>query len=288
MANFSVIIPAHNEEAVISRCLAMVFDGAPDDELPEVIVVANGCTDRTAEVARSVAPSALVLEIPVGSKPAALNAGNEVAVHTPRLFLDADIQCNYASLAATAEALREPGVDAASPSMRVDVSRCDYWVRAFYRVWVTQPYVTDRMVGSGLYGLSANGLAAIGRFPAIFGDDIWVKTRFPYDQRRSVLTDKMGQLAFFTVSPPRTVADLIRIEARRRSGDHEVRKGHPNDETGTRTSFGTLSSALQRGASLLDLLIYVSIKVIAQVQFRVTLCRGRSQQWTRDMRARDL
>ncbi len=82
---FSVIIPAHNEEAVIARCLSSLLEGAPSGtaEEVEVIVVCNGCDDHTAQVAREIAPRATVLEIPVASKVAALNAGDEEAAHFP-------------------------------------------------------------------------------------------------------------------------------------------------------------------------------------------------------------
>lgn len=52
---FSVVIPAHNEEKYIGGCLRAIRKAA--SHVPEggvqVIVVANRCTDRTAEIARS-------------------------------------------------------------------------------------------------------------------------------------------------------------------------------------------------------------------------------------------
>ena len=47
----SVVIPAHNEEAVLGRCLRVLLAGSTPGEL-DVVVVANACTDRTAEIAR--------------------------------------------------------------------------------------------------------------------------------------------------------------------------------------------------------------------------------------------
>ena len=59
---FSVIIPAHNEERYIGKCLRAVRSAskyaAPDEV--EVIVVANRCTDKTAEIARSMGARVLV------------------------------------------------------------------------------------------------------------------------------------------------------------------------------------------------------------------------------------
>src|SRR5262245_6895136 len=47
----AVLIPAHNEEAVIAATLASIKPQlGPDDRL---VVVADNCTDQTAELARS-------------------------------------------------------------------------------------------------------------------------------------------------------------------------------------------------------------------------------------------
>lgn len=54
MYTFSVVIPAHNEEKYIGKCLEAISKAA-EKARPletEVIVVANRCTDGTAEIAR--------------------------------------------------------------------------------------------------------------------------------------------------------------------------------------------------------------------------------------------
>src|ERR1700722_20184841 len=114
MATISVVIPAHNEAAVIGRALSTLMAGAAPDEL-EVVVVCNGCQDDTAARAKVAAPDATVLEIAVPSKIAALNAGDEVAQHFPRFYLDADIEVDIAALRATADVLRAGPVACAAP-----------------------------------------------------------------------------------------------------------------------------------------------------------------------------
>jgi glycosyltransferase involved in cell wall biosynthesis len=139
--SFTVIIPAHNEQSVIARCLAILMQSAPPDHRMEVIVAANGCNDRTVECARAAAPAAVVLDLPEGSKTRAMNAAARQASHHPRIFLDADVQCSYPTLAALAQVLCLPGVMAASPAMRMDLSRASGPIRGYYRVWLTQSYV---------------------------------------------------------------------------------------------------------------------------------------------------
>src|SRR4051794_4881940 len=54
---FIVLVPAHNEELVIAPALhAIMADRRPHDL---VLVVADRCTDRTAEIARSIGASVL-------------------------------------------------------------------------------------------------------------------------------------------------------------------------------------------------------------------------------------
>ena len=69
-----MIIPASNEEGYIRPCLAALYASACPDA--EVIVVANGCRDRTAGVARDTAADAAatgwelrVIERAEGAKP---------------------------------------------------------------------------------------------------------------------------------------------------------------------------------------------------------------------------
>src|SRR5436305_10679684 len=87
---FSVIIPAHDEETTIGRCLEGLLADAREDEF-EVIVVCNGCTDRTADVARSFERGATVIEIDRASKYLALRAGENHASGFPRFYIDADV-----------------------------------------------------------------------------------------------------------------------------------------------------------------------------------------------------
>ncbi|MBR5544800.1 MAG: glycosyltransferase [Clostridia bacterium] len=50
---FSVIIPAHNEEKYVARCIDSIKDSAKNyDNEVEIIVVCNRCTDKTEEIAK--------------------------------------------------------------------------------------------------------------------------------------------------------------------------------------------------------------------------------------------
>jgi glycosyltransferase involved in cell wall biosynthesis len=82
----SVIIPAYNEEAYLHRTLAALR--RQSHPAYEVIVVANGCTDRTAEIARGRCDQLITLS--QRGLGAARNSGARRAQGELLVFLDAD------------------------------------------------------------------------------------------------------------------------------------------------------------------------------------------------------
>ncbi|MFN4020330.1 MAG: glycosyltransferase [Erythrobacter sp.] len=282
---FTLIIPAHNEEAVIGRCLRAVQKDAPADHAMEIIVAANGCHDQTVAMAQMAAPSAKVLDLPVGSKTAAINAANSIASHFPRIYLDADVECSYAALSAVAEALRQPNVMAAAPSIRLKLDGCSRAMKAYYRAWLTQPYAKAGKGGAGCYGLSEAGLGQISEFPPIIADDLWIQTRFPDAQRRCIGEDQSGKEVFSVVHPPRTALEQIKVEARRWIGTAEVKKRYPTPYVKNSEQQGSLA-ILRSGASPGDLTIYLAIKLSARLLAKWRMIRGRSTIWSRDLSSR--
>jgi glycosyltransferase involved in cell wall biosynthesis len=283
---FTVIIPAHNEEAVIARCLQTLLEHAPEQHEMQIIVAANGCTDQTVEVARAACPAALVLDLPTGSKTAAINASNKVAAHFPRIYLDADVDCGYATLAALAEELRKPGVMTAAPAIRIDLTGCNALMKAYYRAWSRQPYAKAGKGGAGCYGLSAEALGTVGEFPPIIGDDIWIHTRFPDEQKRYIASDSAGRPVFSVVYPPRTAWQQIRVEARRQNGNEEVRRKYPSPFFANANNGGGLFTALRSGTHPIDLIVFFAIKLAARSLARWNRKRGQATAWARDLSTR--
>ncbi len=272
---------------MIGRCLTTILSNAREGFEFQIIVAANGCSDRTVEIARATAPQALVLDLPEGSKTRAMNAAHRKALHYPLIFLDADIQCDFISLAAVAQALREPGVLVAAPALKMDLSRSNSLVKSYYRVWLSQPYATDAIVGSGCFGLSEAAYRRIGDFPDIIGDDIWVHSQFERAERRSVCQDLAGRPVKFVVSPPRRVVDQIRVETRRRRGNEQLRSAFPGLNYAGSNRPGDLRDALKAGATLADIAIYLAVKAAAGVRASLADLSGKTIVWERDTRARE-
>ena len=272
---FSVVIPAHNEEPVIGRCLSTLVDGAPPGEL-EVLVVCNGCHDRTAEVARRSAPGATVLEIPVASKVAALNAGDMHATHFPRFYVDADVELTYPALRSVARVLADEGIACAAPRPLFELHRRPWAVRAFYKVLQGVPYFSQDMVGTGVYALSEEGRRRFGEFPDLIADDQFVQQLFNREERRSVTG------AHFVVHPPANLRGVLAMRARAYRGNRELaRSGLARSEAPP----SGVKSVLRRAvvpAQAPAAAVYTGVNLLAK-----GLAYGRpSSTWERDESAR--
>ena len=96
---FTVVIPAYNEEKYIGKCLRAVRNAAkyvaPDNV--EIIVVANRCTDRTADIARRYGARVITNEDRCIA--AVRNAGIKVAKGKIIVTIDADSRMTKYSLA---------------------------------------------------------------------------------------------------------------------------------------------------------------------------------------------
>jgi len=101
----SIIIPAHNEEALLGRTLESLrtaLAGIRDSS--EIVVVDDSSTDRTAEIAR--AHGARVVRAEVHQIAAARNAGARAAAGAYLVFVDADTIVPPRVLGAAVDAMR--------------------------------------------------------------------------------------------------------------------------------------------------------------------------------------
>ncbi len=101
----SVIIPAHNEERYIGKCLKSIKIAAREiSDKVEIIVVANRCTDRTADIARRYGVE--VLENSDKCISSIRNAGVRASNGRVIVTIDADSVMHKTALAEIKELLR--------------------------------------------------------------------------------------------------------------------------------------------------------------------------------------
>jgi hypothetical protein len=274
---FSVVIPAHNEESVLSRCLDALLAGSGPGDL-EIVVAANGCTDRTIDIARSYGDRVIVVEVLEASKHAALNAGDRVASVFPRVYLDADITVSVAAIRSVVAEMERTGALAGAPRAVIDLDGSSAIVRSFYRVWCETPWFTDNLIGSGVYVLSATGHARLGTFPAVTNDDQYVHDLFEVRERVTSNT------FHFLVRPPLTVEGLIKRRARTLLGQRELhRRFGQLPGRARRTSMMVLLG--QRRINVRDLMVYAIITKMAAFAAARKEKRG-DRSWERDETSR--
>ena len=235
----TVIVPAHNEGRVIGRLLGQLVSGASPGEL-DVIVVANGCTDDTAQVAAGYGPMIRVISVPVPSKREALMVGNQAATSFPLLYVDADVELGASDVRALHRALQRPGILAVAPQRVLALEGRPRLVRWYYDVWVRLPEVRNGLFGRGVIGVNVAGHARIVGLPPLLADDLAASLAFTPDERLIV------EEARAVVHVPRTIGDLLRRRVRAETGVTQVEQTEGAPASTARTQPSDLVSIITR------------------------------------------
>jgi Glycosyl transferase family 2 len=273
----SVVIPAHNEAAVIARSLDRLIDSLSADV--EVVVACNGCTDVTPQIARRWGRRLTVIELDVASKPAALRAADRLAHAFPRVYLDADVVVSGTAVHAVLEHLGRPGALAARPPLAYDTSSSSWIVRRFYRARAAVPAVMGSLWGAGIYALSAEGRRRFDEFPSLVADDLFVDRLFRPGEINLVDTEPVIVVA------PTTTAGLLASFRRVFRGNRAVTEAPAGGRPGTRATVQDLLRLARRGpAELVDATVYAAVVLAARaLAWRVPRTPG---QWERDETSR--
>ncbi|MEB8386044.1 glycosyltransferase family 2 protein [Rhodobacteraceae bacterium KMM 6894] len=219
-ARASIILPAHNEAEYLGDCLSAVFDGGLAGG--EVIVVANGCTDQTAAIARSFAApdrALHVIETPTGGKPHALRLGDAAAQYGARIYLDADVIVAPGLIAALIKALScdAPRYGSGTPV----VTHADSPItRAYTRLWKGLPFMDSGAPGFGLFAMNAAGRARWGEWPDIISDDTFARLHFTPNERVQLPQTYRWPMV-------EGCRNLVRVRRRQDRGVAEIAKLYP-------------------------------------------------------------
>jgi glycosyltransferase involved in cell wall biosynthesis len=149
----SFIIPAHNEQAWVGRCVSAIRSGLESiDELHEVIVVDDGSTDATASIARQ--HGARVIRVEHRQISATRNAGAWQARGDILFFVDADTLVNGAAIQSALRRIRAGAVGGGC------VPRFEGWLPWWFRL--TEPLIKPavrlaRYLASGAFLFCTRG-----------------------------------------------------------------------------------------------------------------------------------
>jgi glycosyltransferase involved in cell wall biosynthesis len=273
----SIVIPAHNEAAVIGHNLRRLLDGTTPGEF-DVIVVANACGDRTAEVA--AATGVRVLETPIPGKVPALRLGDDACRTFPRIYLDADVELTAESVRALVRACARPGVLACAPVPELDLAQVDRLARRVHRVHDRLIAPTRALAGVGVYVLTEAGHDRVFPMPDVIADDGWVHASFAPTERVVVSEARS------VVRPARTVAAHLNRRVRVRRGNRQLAalKSPGAAAAEGRPGLGSLARLVRRReVGPVDAACYLSVLVVDRALSRIRRDKG---GWGSDLSTR--
>jgi glycosyltransferase involved in cell wall biosynthesis len=280
----SVIIPAHDEEAVIGACLRSL--AGQDHEGPaQVVVVANGCRDATAVVARGFRTTLgergielAVLELPRRRSLRHSTRATRRPATTIACTLDADIELSPNALTSIAAAFTAGSTCICAP--RIVLVATGYLANVYARIWGRLPYVAGEVIGAGVYAARGDARRRWGLVPDIGADDKFARLHFEHGERR-VLMDSQ-----FTAYLPAGTRELVRVRGRWIRNNRELRRRFPELTANDKRRFAGLVAFVCRNPALWKdmpafLLLYGCAEIAAVVE-------PAGDRWPRAERARRL
>jgi cellulose synthase/poly-beta-1,6-N-acetylglucosamine synthase-like glycosyltransferase len=278
-SGLSITIPAHNEGRVIARALNSILANKLDRPL-QVVVVANGCSDDTAEVVRRFASQVELIETPVGSKTHALNLGDRAARYDLRAYLDADIELSPNALQCVVDAFNDPTVRLAMPQPRHVYRGRNPILAGYYALWRSMPYVEKGAMAGGFYCIDRQLRGRFSEFPAITADDKFVRNLAKPGERR-VLED-----CHATITMPATFRGLLSHKTRWTYGNLELAASRPDLEENDRNKHeGALGHLLRRPWLWVNVPAFLFVYAYAQIAARKRFAQRRAV-WDRDASTR--
>lgn len=269
----SIVIPAHDEAGDIAEVLERL---EPLGGRAEIIVVANGCSDDTAAIARSTLKGVQVLELPVGSKPGALNAGDGVATVYPRLYLDGDVRITPDHVQSMIDALGRDQVVAVGATPVHDVSRSNWIVRSHYRIGTKMTTNQTGLGGANPQMLSREARDRFESWPDVIGDDYFLDGLFDHVEAIRVPAVRATRIA------PAGFRDCVSRKARLHAGNVAV------VEQGLRITHGGggLKEALRvvrrEPKLIVDFPTHVVVTVAGRLLYHWRKARGSEGKFYRD------
>ncbi len=177
---FSFIIPALNEEACLPACIRSIQAQQASDI--EIIVVDNGCTDRTDEIANEL--GCLVAREDRRGLSHARNRGAEVAQGEVVCFIDADGVLAPSWLGSARRCFADPGVGAASGlSIYLHASPVKviwynlYPLVSFAGTWLSSVLFSRMPFAGNNLAMRRRLFLELGGYEPVIGEGLWLSHR---------------------------------------------------------------------------------------------------------------
>jgi len=147
---YSIIIPAYNEEKLLSKtlaCLNKVKERLNNDFTGEIIVVDNNSTDNTAKIAKEYEAQVVFERENCIAK--ARNAGAKSAKGEFLIFIDADTIVSYELIRKSLHAMNAKKVCGGGTIIDFDADKIPFMLRFF--AWLWHFYIKIFPLAAGSY-----------------------------------------------------------------------------------------------------------------------------------------
>lgn len=268
----TVVIPAYNEESCIINTLKN-YDFEFNIEI-QVIVVANGCVDNTANVVKEKFNRFQVVELFEGSKIAAINKGLSEARYDHILIQDADVLIDRSSILELLKFIESEEYLYASPIAKVTV-KGGVLIKSYYKFLKKTPAFAKGMVNSGAYLLSKHAVKKLGKFPRVIADDGYVKGTLGPENLRNIC----GCYSF--VKSPEDIWSLIKIKTRSKLGNIELAKHKQSPSRGENHFKALLRIAISQRV-IFSFLVYCLVTGLTFCRAKYQVNKGKELAWERD------
>lgn len=258
----TIIIAAFNEAAVIRRTLNLLT-AKDHHQQYQILVVCNGCTDNTEQIICQEFKNVICISLTQASKALAIRHAESLQPGFPRLYLDADIELSsYNAVSLIQLADDHSTASLVVPGSEVVTQGCERIVKRYYRAWYQTPYVKCAGYGSGTYLLNRSGRSRFGTWPDLTADDAFVRSQFAVDEVHISAEVRVKVMA------PKTFLSLVKIKARSKYGNmelrnHLVRSGTNNRESGGHKS--TCPASTREKIKPFDKLAYILVNACALI-----------------------
>ncbi|CAA6819707.1 MAG: Glycosyl transferase family 2 [uncultured Thiotrichaceae bacterium] len=271
----SIIVPAHNEASGIAGCLESLIQQPGVDK---IIVACNGCTDTTVMIVQQYS-DVLCLDIETPSKVNALNEAEKHIQSWPVFYIDADTRLSAGAVEKICAAMESGELLLAAPEPVIDTSASSWWVRQYYSVWLSLPYIRDGVVATCSFVISEQGRKRFAHFPPIINDDGFVRCQFSSAERGNVA----GSQVFITA--PKDLYSLIKIKTRARLGNMQLSMKNLCTKA-ERKPYSSILLQKLLSTAFVSVVIYISITTIIRLRAKQQLKNIDTYQWETDKSSR--
>ncbi len=189
MKKISVIIPAHNEEQYITKCLKSIRRAELVIDIPvEIVVALNRCTDRTEEIAKSFGAICVTEdERNIGK---IRNTGVSVSTGDIIITIDSDSWMSANMLERVVKMLKDGRYIGGGVRIRLE----RFSIGIIFSLLMIAPYMLKNNVSAGMFWLFKRDFEGIGGF-----DERRISTEDIHFARRLKLCGKNKGLKYGTI-----------------------------------------------------------------------------------------